>query len=327
MYVKKAVASVAIVATLALGYIAGAYIGVPFVDENSAAGDIGKAKSLNEAQDPEVLAFMEQLAGDATVQQETAASLALLTDRVEKMDSITSATVKATENVKVLAALNEDMKAINRRTQNAKKALAALSAEIEKVVEGEKSECFEQLSNNAYVAYSVLNGCLDVCPDYIDLMCEYLEENENKDVAAVSSAWIKHCTEEAVLSGDKEVVEAWSNIITNLKESDVMTKQGLADMQLGGMPDVKVYIDALSKNPPRGLSIALRNQAEKGLRVQHEVLMKNGLNTISKNVLSIQGGGTILKMSNGLNSAQRGNFLGRVKRAPEVLDRAKKMNP
>lgn len=265
MVIKKSLAVVAGVALLAVGYMAGAYVGIPFQDKDLMEGSIGKAKTFNQTNDPEVMAVMEMLATDTVYQKKAMASALVLSTRIYQMDSLTKQTIDATENVKELEQLNTEMKSLYTRTQNARAAYDAYMAESAKIINGDKSEEYEQAANNALLAFTVLENSLSSCPLFIDEFASYLRENKNDAVDNVAVQWVEYCAEDAVLNDDAQKIDAWKLTYSNLAAADGNFGKS---KKLGEFPSIKGVLASLksSMNPSVLQNIpsmqALMNQAQ-----------------------------------------------------------------
>lgn len=212
MYVKKIIVVIACILLLAGGFMAGAMIGYPEVDSEQLKGDITKAKSFKDIDNTEIEAAKELLASDTTYQNQMAISAMIISSRIAEMDSMVLATVKATEGIKELEDLNKAMVVMSKRTANARNTYNAFLAEADKVVKGEKSAGYEQASNNAMVAYTMLENSLNDGPQIVGLLMQYLEKNNDAELSKVTGQWMYYCASDAVLGGDKEDIAYWKKI-------------------------------------------------------------------------------------------------------------------
>lgn len=267
---KKSMAAVAGLVLLAAGYVGGAYIGIPFVERNQMEGSIGKAKAHNETSDPEVLAAMEQLASDTTVQKQAVASAVVLSARISQMDDLTKQTIEATKDVKGLEGVNEGMQKLYVRTQNARTAYDKFMEESAKVIQGEKSEAYEQAANEALLAFTVLENNLSACPQFIDAFADYLRENKNEAVDKVAVEWIQYCAEDAVLNDKKEEIDAWQETYKNVANANINLGKA---QKLGNFPTIDTTIDKMQKvQVCPGLKIVLSNNSRLGAIVNPTIL-------------------------------------------------------
>ena len=203
MKMKNSVAAVAGIALLAAGYVGGAYFGWPGQDDELLGGNIGKANLFNSQEpDPEILAYQEALQTDSALQQKAVVSAILLSSRVDQLDSLADASIAATEGIAELADANAELKALKRKTTNAKKSYDALMQQTEVVLKGGKSETYEQASNNALLAFTILDNEILECRTMVDKMAEFIEENENENISKALGGWITYCAEDAALNAN-----------------------------------------------------------------------------------------------------------------------------
>lgn len=267
---KKSIATVAAVALFAVGYLAGAYFQIPAFNKEQMEGSIGKAKAYNQIQDPEIEAAMEKLATDTAFQNQAITAAVILSSRIYEMDSLTQQTIEATKDVKELEKLNKSMQNLYIRTQNARKAYDEYMAETAKVIGGEKAEGYEQASNNALLAFTVLEAKLENFSKVIDCFADYLHDNKNDEVDKVAVKWVEFCAEDAVLNQDKGKIDSWKQTYSDVENHKV---------NLG-------KINKLSEFPtPKGLVLKLGQQVFAGTSV-------NVLNNLTNKQLDLLKGRT-----------------------------------
>lgn len=217
---KKSIAIVAGVALLAGGYVAGSFIGLPNVDNSKLHGDVSKVNVFNNADDPEVQAAMEQLANDTTLQKQTAVAALLMSDRLSQIDSLVTATEKATAEIAELKPMSEALGKFSKRTGNACSAYGLYVEEAAKVMNGEKSDIYEQASNNALAAYTVVKNNLIGAKALVNSLTDYLSKNKNEELAKLTARWMQYCAEDAVLNGSKEDLTYWNDAYNAVKGNE-----------------------------------------------------------------------------------------------------------
>lgn len=266
---KNSVALVAGVALLAAGYSVGAYVGYPFVDKALLEGNISKAKVYNEAENPELLAAMEQLANDTAYQQEVVMTTALLNARVLQMDQLINATVKATEGIEELTELHEIMAAHSKSTANATVAYETYLTEIDKVMNGEKSEEYEQASNNAAMAYLKLENYVSDAPAYINSLMNYLETTENEELGDLVAQWAEYCAEDAVLNDSKSDIAYWETAYNTLNGRQLRLRGRKAAEVFAAIPTMEAVLGSAGRayrnivNNNSRLSLRMRELSDK----------------------------------------------------------------
>lgn len=214
MYIKKSIAMVASLAVLAGGYVAGAFIGIPNVDKTLLGGDIGKVKAYNEAGSPEVQAAMEQLANDTTLQKETSVSAVLLGCKVKEMNELLAddKTRKHDTEIQLPPVIIEIIKILQASASNTQQAYDKYTEALAAVMKGEKVENFEQIANNAYLAYTMMDRNMRAAsPQIVDGLMEVAEKKESKEVAEYAAKWIEFNAEDAFLDNSMERVTYWND--------------------------------------------------------------------------------------------------------------------
>ena len=197
---------------LLVGYMAGAIIKVPFLDNSMLNGDIGKANLYNNSTGSDSKACIEKLRNDTTYRDQMLASYLILSSRIAAADSLANATAKATEGIAEFKDLNKDMKAIANKTKNAEKLYSDLFTETEQVLSGKVSAEYEQLVSNAGHAFTVIDNDMSLSADVISTLSEYGMAKNNKSVLAAAAGWIQYGAEDAVFSGDSESIAEWEKV-------------------------------------------------------------------------------------------------------------------
>lgn len=210
MFIKKSLAVVAAIVLLAAGYLTGAYIGMPNVEEENLSGNIGKAKLFDD-DDPDIAALQESLKTDSALQQKAVLSAVMLSSKINDISDIVDASIEGTEGVKALGNANKAMKALVKKAANAKEAQKDYLDATGKLIAGKKVGNYEAICNKALLSYTILENKLSACQNYIDVFGEYLEEGDNAKLQKAFSLWMSYCVEDAVLQNDGEAMKFWKN--------------------------------------------------------------------------------------------------------------------
>ena len=227
MVIKKSVAAVGAIALLAVGYVGGAFIGMPGVNDSLTSGDVGKAQAFKSTgSEEDIKALEEQLKTDTALQVATIESATILSCRINEMDSIANASIKAIEGIKELEDASKELQTIVKKTANAKNYQDAYMQATASILRGESVDNYEQISNNAILSYSILENNIVCCGTFVRQFGEYLEKNKNEQVAEAMVAWMNYGAEDALLSNDGKAMEAWSKAYVAL--SDKASKLGVA---------------------------------------------------------------------------------------------------
>lgn len=223
MILNKTKATVYVLILVITGYVAGAFIGIPFVDNELLRGDIGKAKIYNNSTDSDVNVVVDLLRSDSANRQEMIASYFLLSSRVNAADSLVTLTWQVTEGIDSLKQLNKTMEALAKKTKNAKALYEQLFIETDKVLAGGSSGDYEQLTNNAGHAFFIVDNEMAACADFISTLADYGIKTGNEKVLAVAGGWIEYGMEDAVLSGaENEAV--WREIYATAKSQPTLAR-------------------------------------------------------------------------------------------------------
>lgn len=210
MYIKKSIASVVALAVLAGGYVAGAYIGLPGSGSDSLDGNIGKAKAYNDADNQEVLAAMEQLANDTAMQKKALAASLFIGARLNELDEVFDVVSQpGSDDWKKLVSDETvtDLATLKKRTDNARKAYEEYVAQLAEVINGAKVENFEQTSNNALLAYTVLDNSLNtIAPKVSSEVTKALTKNPNEKIGKVASGLVITIGRQAAVTDNPQLM-------------------------------------------------------------------------------------------------------------------------
>lgn len=208
---NKATKLIAGIALLAIGYVGGAYLGFPSSDKEQMQGDMSKAAIT---EDPDMLAMQDILAEDAETQQNSIISTAFLSSHIDVLDSLANAGVKATKGQKPLTEICNYFTSLARKTANAKASLAKLMEVNKKVINGQKVDNFQEVSNNALLSFFVLDNAIS--NDAVDDMLEYTQQLDNEEVADVISGWMVYCSQNAEDTSNAKDIAMWKNVYAKL---------------------------------------------------------------------------------------------------------------
>lgn len=285
MYIKKSIATVAALAVLAGGYVAGSFIGLPNVDKTLLGGDIGKAKAYNEAASPEVQAAMEQLANDTTLQKETAMAAVLLGTKVKEMNELMADNVfRGNIPIVLPPEIIEIIKILQARADNTQQAFDKYAEALAAVMNGEKVENFEQLASNAYIAYTMMERNMKTAsPQIVEGLMAVAEKESNKDVAEYAAKWIEYNAEDAHFENSKERADYWNGKMDALAKNPTL---GIIPDEYRGEKFMGKVSEMVSKTP-RLLDLYTlgKNNKKLGKTVEDEMVRGSYGVTLGKNIL------------------------------------------
>lgn len=289
MYIKKSVAVVSALVVLAVGYVAGTFIGLPNVDNSMLKGDIGKANAFNQADSPEVQAALEQLANDKELQEQTALAASLLDARIGQMQELADWDDWEDEGWQPDSIYPDiiweqfDLSAVDKRIKNTREAYDEYTKSLAAVIKGEKTEGFEQKANNALLAYTVAErNVRALAPEMSSALLKVAAQTGNKKAAEKAAKWIQYGSEDAFLNNSQADMAYWQ------AKADVIAKSPVLGKMLNASTLCCNDLSSLSKNL---LAVTPSKTLEK-------MLGSNSITLLNQDkILGLVGGGTIDKRS------------------------------
>ena len=209
MILTKTKAAVYGLVILAVGYVAGAVIGNPTVDENLLDGDIKKVRVYNNVAGGGGdlggggSALAEKMLNDSAFQTEMIASLVFLNSRVVVVDSLVNATLAATGGG-VLETLNTEMKQLAGLTGNACKAFDSFMQATESVLGGNPVDNYDLLLSNAQLAFFAVDNQVTDCSGLVDELAA-----NGGDFKTLAGDWVRFGAENALIGSSDEALDYW----------------------------------------------------------------------------------------------------------------------
>ena len=209
MVLTKTKAAVYGLVILAVGYVAGAVIGNPTVDENLLDGDIKKVRVYNNVAGGGGdlggggSALAEKMLNDSAFQTEMIASLVFLNSRVLAVDSLANATLAATDGGG-LETLNTEMKQLAGLTGNACKAFDSFMQATESVLGGNPVDNYDLLLSNAQLAFFAVDNQVTDCSGLVDELAA-----NGGDFKTLAGDWVRFGAENALIGSSDEALDYW----------------------------------------------------------------------------------------------------------------------
>ena len=209
MILTKTKAAVYGLVILAVGYVAGAVIGNPTVDENLLDGDIKKVRVYNNVAGGGGdlggggSALAEKMLNDSAFQTEMIASLVFLNSRVLAVDSLANATLAATGGGG-LETLNTEMKQLAGLTGNACKAFDSFMQATESVLGGNPVDNYDLLLSNAQLAFFAVDNQVTDCSGLVDELAA-----NGGDFKTLAGDWVRFGAENALIGSSDEALDYW----------------------------------------------------------------------------------------------------------------------
>ena len=192
-----------------MGYVAGAVIGNPTVDENLLDGDIKKVRVYNNVAGGGGdlggggSALAEKMLNDSAFQTEMIASLVFLNSRVLAVDSLANATLAATGGGG-LETLNTEMKQLAGLTGNACKAFDSFMQATESVLGGNPVDNYDLLLSNAQLAFFAVDNQVTDCSGLVDELAA-----NGGDFKTLAGDWVRFGAENALIGSSDEALDYW----------------------------------------------------------------------------------------------------------------------
>ena len=215
---KKGNVILIVVIALVLGYVAGAFIGLPDSDSSMLTGDIGKASAYKKAVSADAKVFEEQIANDTIFRQETEASLQFVQARAEGMLAAAKISREAIKDINELQAYSQVLSDIEEfagnAIANAKEALDKLAL----IAEGKSDGGYEDAANKAIVSFTMSDNCNAVVRQYVMAVDEYLKGKtleDNKQLAFSRDQWLAYDITTSILNNDDSFVKDKTFLLSN----------------------------------------------------------------------------------------------------------------
>ena len=203
-----------IVGGVIAGFVAGVYAPAP--NQDSGKGDISKVNKYSKSVVSEDMsAFQEKILNDPSELKKTAASLAVLYNRMDEFDKLVDIAVASSANIEEIERSVTKLQLVQKLAENTKIAAEKAVTEFDAMVGGEKKgNGYEQASQNLSLAYLMVNRQVNVGKEYVSDVDAFLRGKsieENAALALSRDLWVGYCAGEAVLDNDSEEIAYWKD--------------------------------------------------------------------------------------------------------------------
>ena len=203
-----------IVGGVIAGFVAGVYAPAP--NQDSGKGDISKVNKYSKSVVSEDMsAFQEKILNDPSELKKTAASLAVLYNRMDEFDKLVDIAVASSANIEEIERSVTKLQVVQKLAENTKIAAEKAVTEFDAMVGGEKKgNGYEQASQNLSLAYLMVNRQVNVGKEYVSDVDAFLRGKsieENAALALSRDLWVGYCAGEAVLDNDSEEIAYWKD--------------------------------------------------------------------------------------------------------------------
>ena len=212
MKAKKIILPIVMVA---VGYALGVAIGWPN-EGVFTKGEIGKSLKFKKGVSSSNINTVEgRLQTDSIYRVQTLISMLYIDSRINEFGEYAKCAVKASEGIEELSKTNANMQKMIEMSSNADNSSKAAIESLRLLIDGDMSQNFEMLSNNAMISYQRLNRSMAVAKEFINSVDSFLKgKNKNlySDLAFSRDLWVNYAYFDAAIdSKDDELAKYWSS--------------------------------------------------------------------------------------------------------------------
>lgn len=212
---KKSKTLVTIVVTLVAGYLVGVFFGMPGVDSPLLSGDIGKVSKYSKQVAEDAKAFQERLENDPEFCEATIGAVSVMDARINKFKDLTDSTQIVASNIPELKECMAEMAELNEFAVGAKFQADSTLASLAALLDGKKGAAYqyEQMAQNAVIAYMMLDKQDDVVRDFVSQIDRYVANksaDEVKDLVNLRNKWVVFSATSAAINDSKSDFAYWS---------------------------------------------------------------------------------------------------------------------
>ena len=206
---------------LVVGYVLGAYIGLPSVEKESTAGDVN---SYNQYQQillqPEYMSFNAQMKDNEEAQDRTIESLQIIENRVKVFASLTQFIEQTAANNAGLSKVVDNMKNVSANGTKVLPQIQSALKAAQDIKAGNKVDSKKALKN-AISAFSAIESQLAAGKEFVDAVDAMIAKDSNTDVtlATARDLLVGHCAVNAILAQNDEAIDYWYNTQELLPQS------------------------------------------------------------------------------------------------------------
>ncbi len=293
----KAKSILGVVVALLVGYLVGAFLGLP-TTSGVGQGNISKVSKFHMSSvSPAMSAFQERIQNDSTEMAKAALSLTVLSSRMNEFSELVSIAVEVADNNKELESEVEALKTVQRIADNAVNAGKIALNSFDDVASGAKNNSvseYEQASQNLTVAYLMVDRQVQVGKQFVTAVDKYLKDKSIEDnitLATVRDLWASYCAGSAVLNSDKEELKYWENQNNKLSYEQISSSLDslnnsklISSLQVDyvlGLTNEGVLSDAIAESISNQVTTLSNAGKETISNTGKETISNTGIETIS----------------------------------------------
>lgn len=221
---KKNVSSIiGCIICLVVGYVAGAYLGLPFVEKNATSGDVNTYNAYQQMLiQPEYMSFNESMKGNEEAQDRTIESLKIMEGRLKAFATLAQFVEQTTSNNAELA---KSVEYIKKTAANGMKVLPDLQEALKAAQDlkaGNKVDAAKALKI-AKKAFAIVDNQMNSGKDFVNAVDALVDKNPNAavTVATARNLIADHCSVNASLCQNDQAIDFWYNTSELLPQSDM----------------------------------------------------------------------------------------------------------
>lgn len=202
----------AIMASLAVGYLAGAVFGVPSVGENSGNGNVARLSRKNipaVSVSPELSEYQEKLMSDSLEMMRESARLQLLTSRMMEFSSLVNLAITSASGIFELEESVNGLISLRQMSDNVAKAgMDAIECfnDFSQGLKTGNASNFEQASGNLVSASQVVARETETGMEFVLAVDNFMTGRDTRDFSKLVFArdmWAAYCSSAPVFEDDE----------------------------------------------------------------------------------------------------------------------------
>lgn len=235
------------VIALAVGYVGGAYIGLPQQDSSLNSGNISKVAGTN------AIKFQQKMVADAQAKSEASSALSVMATQVDQFLMLSHASVAELKNIPEMKNICSEISDYEDLADIASSSAKSAMTSFDKLTgeDGEKeAPQYVMNSQNAMMNFMMVSNASGMAEDVVNAIDYYFHENGegNQHLAAIRDMWVSYLKLNAVLRGDKAGVEKFNKMEPMVDVKQLEATSGHQDIAENHI-EIMNYIKNLTSNP------------------------------------------------------------------------------
>ena len=202
---KGLIILLSVLAVCVVGYVVSRIIDWP-IDYDNASGNVAKSARFSRQTAGDGDSNMEELLmNDENYRNNIVAAYMVMKTRSDQFNALVSASDDVAGNISEFSAVLKDMKDAQPMINNVCTSLEAAGADLDAVLSGESVKDVAQNTNNAALAYNLLQKQSNLANRFIDTADAYLKNNSGSDrLKFIRDQWLEYLQMNAFLNKDEK---------------------------------------------------------------------------------------------------------------------------